>query len=71
MAAAQRSDASRATVPDLFGPACLCNGCKVQGRCRDYNLHNRNSLLAWVNGYSVGCSEYVPEWYRGIEGVRP
>jgi hypothetical protein len=68
--AAQRRDTGRADVPDLFGPACLCNGCSVV-RCADRDLHARDSLLAWVNGYSVGCSEYQPETWRGIEGVRP
>lgn len=68
--AAQRSDSGRASVPDLFGPASLFEQCKVRGGCDDRNLHSRDSLLAWVNGYSVGCSQYRPEWFRGIEGVR-
>ena len=69
--AAQRRDVGRAAVPDLFGPACLCLGCTMRAGCDDRNLHSRDSLLAWVNGYSVGCSEYVPERFRGIKGVRP
>lgn len=68
---AQRGDASRAHVSDLYGPVCLCDGCKLQARCKDYNLHARDSVLAWTNGYSVGCSEYQPVYWRGIEGVRP
>ena len=68
--AAQRRDTSRAAVPDLFGPSSLCEGCKLRGQCSDRNLHSRDSLLAWVNGYSVGCGSYAPEWFRGIEGVR-
>lgn len=67
-----RSDIPGAQVPhDLFGPQCLCSGCMRRGRCQDYNLHNRDSLLAWTNGYSVGCGDYQPETYRGLEGVRP
>ena len=69
--AAQRRDTGRAAVPDLFGPACLCLGCTLRGGCDDRNLHSRDSLLARVNGYSVGCGHYRPEWYRGIEGVKP
>lgn len=68
---AQRGDTSRKVVPDLYGPVCVCDGCKLQGRCRDYNLHARDSVFAWINGYSVQCSEYQPTYCRGIEGVRP
>ena len=68
---AQRGESARAAVSGVFGPGCLCDGCKLQRGCKDCNLYSRDSLLAWVNGYSVGCSEYVPEWFRGIEGVRP
>jgi len=68
---AQRGDEARAQVSGVYGPSCLCDGCKLQGRCRDYNLHARDSVLAWINGYQVGCSEYIPLWFRGIEGVRP
>lgn len=69
--AAQRRDAGRAQVPDLFGPSCLCTGCTLRHRCKDYNLHNRDSLLAWIRGETRSCSEYQPEWFRGLEGVRP
>lgn len=68
---AQRGYSSRKAVPDVYGPVCLCDGCKMQGRCRDYNLHARDSVLAWINGYSIGCSEYQPVLFRGLEGVRP
>lgn len=68
---AQRGDASRAQLSDVFGPLCLCDGCKLQPRCRDYNVYSRDSLLAWVNGFPMQCSEYEPLRWRGLEGVRP
>lgn len=68
---AQRGDSSGKAVPDLYGPVCQCDGCTQQGRCKDYNLHARDSVIGWINGYPVQCSEYKPLWFRGIEGVRP
>lgn len=61
----------RATVPDLYGPVCLCDGCTQQGRCADYKLHARDSVFAWINGYECSCAEYQPVRWRGLEGVRP
>lgn len=68
---AQRGDATGKKVPDLYGPVCVCDSCKQQGRCKDYNLHARDSVIGWINGYSVQCSEYQPAYFRGVEGVRP
>lgn len=69
---AQRGDAAGAAVPaSLYGPRCLCDGCTQQGRCRDYNLHARDAVFAWINGFECDCSEYQPVRWRGLEGVRP
>lgn len=61
----------RASVSNVFGPVCLCDGCTQQGRCRDYQRHARDSVFAWINGYECTCSDYQPVLFRGLEGVRP
>lgn len=64
---AQRGDSKRAQVSDLY--RSLCNDCKIKSRCRDRNLHSREEIFG--GGYPVECAEFQPDWFRGIEGVRP
>lgn len=64
---AQRGDTNRAPVPYLY--RSVCDGCKSSAWCRDRNLHSRDEIFS--GGYPVECASFDPEWFRGIEGVRP
>lgn len=57
------------TVSDLY--RCICDGCRLQIRCRDHQLFCRDRLLGDVNGYNVECPEYQPECWHGLEEVKP
>lgn len=64
---AQRGDSCGKDVPDLY--LSVCRDCKQRSRCRDRNLHSRKEIFS--GGYPVECASFEPEWFRGIEGVRP
>lgn len=46
-----------------------CATCRSAGRCRDEELTYREAIFCWINGESLGCEDYEPRLYHGLEGV--
>ena len=46
-----------------------CTTCKDRDRCVARAVTEREALFAWAYGKSLGCEDYVPDFYKGIEGV--
>lgn len=45
-----------------------CDTCRVKS-CIAEPVTRRESLFAWVADTSLGCEDYEPDLYHGVEGV--
>jgi len=69
---AQFCDNKRAQVFDLSGPADVCADCAVRYQCRQRSARTKAALFAWARDADPPeCVDYRPQWFRGLEGVRP
>lgn len=53
------------TVRKAPSRSLLCDHCADRQRCLRKAEFAREQFFS---GQKLGCSEYEPEWYRGIEG---
>lgn len=45
-----------------------CDTCKVS-MCVAEAVTRREALFAWVADMSLGCEDYEPDYFHGVEGV--
>lgn len=45
-----------------------CDSCRVK-YCITEPVTRRESLFAWVADTSLGCEDYEPDHFHGVEGV--
>lgn len=50
-------------------PPQPCRGCKSAGNCSAAGLVNRLAVDQWLADRGYECSDFTPDFYRGIEGV--
>jgi len=50
-------------------PPQPCRGCRFDGVCPAAGLVNRLAVNEWLADHGFECSDFVPEFYHGVEGV--
>ncbi|MDD2367038.1 MAG: hypothetical protein PHN84_12820 [Desulfuromonadaceae bacterium] len=52
-----------------MSPPVPCRGCQFAGNCTAAGLVNRLAAEEWLEDRGFECSDFTPEYFRGIEGV--